>query len=170
MKNINFQYHKTQYGELIVGSIGKKLCICDWRYRKMRSAVDLRLEKFYEAQFQEEGSAIIDLAISQLDEYFNYQRRDFEIPLAFAGTEFQQSVWRELVKVPFGKTVSYLQLAEKIGNRKAVRAVAGANGANAISIIVPCHRVVAADGQLTGYAGGLTVKKKLLALEKNLFS
>ena len=85
------------------------------------------------------------------------------------GTEFQKSVWEELLKIPYGQTASYLELSRAIGNEKAVRAVANANGANAIGIIIPCHRIIGSDGSLTGYAGGLDVKRKLLEIENNLF-
>jgi methylated-DNA-[protein]-cysteine S-methyltransferase len=86
------------------------------------------------------------------------------------GSDFQQKVWNELLNVSYGTTSSYLMLAEKIGNKNAVRAVANANGANAISIIIPCHRIVGSKGELVGYAGGLKIKEKLLKLENNLFS
>ncbi len=85
------------------------------------------------------------------------------------GTAFQKHVWHELLQVPYGTTSSYLQLAEKIGNQRAVRAVAGANGANAISILIPCHRIIGSSGELVGYAGGLRAKKNLLKLENSLF-
>ncbi len=94
----------------------------------------------------------------QLDEYFARERRDFDLPLLAIGTVFQKNVWDALLKIPFGKTSSYQQLARDIGNANAVRAVAAANGANAISIIVPCHRVVGSNGNLVGYAGGLKAK------------
>jgi len=86
------------------------------------------------------------------------------------GSDFQKSVWKALLEIPYGKTASYLELAKKIGNEKAVRAVANANGANAIGIIIPCHRIIGSDGSLTGYGGGLPLKKKLLELENNLFT
>jgi len=104
-------------------------------------------------------------AIQQLREYFAGQREDFDLPLVLHGTPFQLSVWRNLQKIPYGKTVSYLDLAKKIGNPKAVRAVGLANGLNPIPIIVPCHRVIGSDGSLTGFGGGLPTKQKLLALE-----
>ncbi len=116
--------------------------------------------------FVEESSEIIDETIKQLDEYFIGERQHFNIPLLMVGTVFQKSVWNELLQIPFGKTASYTEQAKQIGNEKAVRAVANANAANAISILIPCHRIIGSDGKLTGYAGGLDVKKKLLALEK----
>ncbi|MEO6741408.1 MAG: methylated-DNA--[protein]-cysteine S-methyltransferase, partial [Chthoniobacteraceae bacterium] len=102
----------------------------------------------------------------QLEEYFAGTRQEFSIPLDAAGTEFQQSVWQTLRGIPYGATVSYGELARRIGNPRAVRAVGLANGRNPISIIVPCHRVIGADGSLTGYGGGLERKRFLLALEK----
>lgn len=105
------------------------------------------------------------MAIAQLDEYFAGKRRQFDVPLLFAGTEFQKTVWDTLLTIPFGQTVSYGELARQIGMPKAVRAVANANGANSISIFAPCHRVIGSDGTLTGYGGGLPVKEFLLRLE-----
>jgi methylated-DNA-[protein]-cysteine S-methyltransferase len=101
----------------------------------------------------------------QLEQYFAGKRRKFTVKLDPAGTDFQTRVWNALRTIPFGETRSYGQIADLIGSRKAVRAVGAANGANPLSIIVPCHRVIGADGQLTGFAGGLAVKARLLALE-----
>ena len=101
----------------------------------------------------------------QLNEYFTGQRQIFDLPLDFEGTEFQQKVWQALLTIPFGETRSYKQIAEQIGNVKAVRAVGAANGKNPISIIAPCHRVVGANGKLVGFAGGLENKDVLLRLE-----
>ena len=102
----------------------------------------------------------------ELDEYFAGRLRVFSTPVLPAGTPFQRQVWSELCRIPFGETISYLEVARRIGNPKAVRAVGLANGANPIAIIVPCHRVIGADGSLTGYGGGLPIKKALLALER----
>lgn len=101
----------------------------------------------------------------QLNEYFAGTRQQFNLPLDFEGTEFQQKVWQALLSIPFGETRSYKQIAEQIGNVKAVRAVGAANGKNPISIIAPCHRVVGANGKLVGFAGGLDNKEILLQLE-----
>lgn len=103
--------------------------------------------------------------INQLNEYFDGTRKKFNVPLDVEGTEFQKRVWKELQKIPYGKTISYKTLSEKLGDVKAVRAVGKANGQNPIAIIIPCHRVIGADGKLTGYAGGLDIKEKLLHLE-----
>lgn len=102
----------------------------------------------------------------QLNEYFAGQRQKFDLALDFEGTEFQQKVWQALLSIPFGETRSYKDIAEQIGNVKAVRAVGAANGKNPISIIAPCHRVVGANGKLVGFAGGLENKDILLKIEK----
>jgi len=104
-------------------------------------------------------------AVSQLQEYFEGKRKDFDFKLNPKGTDFQQKVWQELLNIPFGKTMSYLDLSKKLGDVKAIRAVASANGKNPLWIVVPCHRVIGTDGSLTGYAGGLWRKKWLLEHE-----
>ena len=100
-----------------------------------------------------------------MEEYFARKRKAFDIPLLFIGTDFQKSVWQELLNIPYGKTVSYGELSQKLGNSKAVRAVATANGANAISIFVPCHRVIGSNHKLVGYAGGLEAKKLIFMID-----
>lgn len=102
----------------------------------------------------------------QLNEYFQGQRQNFELPLDFEGTEFQKKVWQALLGIPFGETRSYRQIAEQVGSPKAVRAVGAANGQNPISIIAPCHRVIGSSGKLVGFAGGLDNKQILLKLEQ----
>jgi methylated-DNA-[protein]-cysteine S-methyltransferase len=109
--------------------------------------------------------APLSAAVRQLSEYFSGTRREFDLPLRLQGTPFQQRVWRELTEIPFGETLSYGQLAKRIGKPSASRAVGLANGSNPISLIVPCHRVIGADGTLTGYGGGLERKRWLLAHE-----
>lgn len=104
---------------------------------------------------------------SQLTAYFNRELKEFDIPLDFHGTEFQQNVWTALLDVAYGKTASYKEQTLKLGNPKAIRAVASANGANPIAILVPCHRIIGSNTSLTGYAGELWRKKALLALESN---
>jgi methylated-DNA-[protein]-cysteine S-methyltransferase len=103
--------------------------------------------------------------ILQLDQYFKGERKTFDLELHLKGTPFQKQVWQELVKIPYGQTISYGELAHRIGNPNASRAVGMANGKNPVSIIVPCHRVIGKKGDLTGFGGGLAVKKKLLELE-----
>ncbi len=154
---------------MLLGSYEGELCIADWRYRKMRTTIDNRIQKGLQAEYIEEPSDVIDETIKQMKEYFNLERKEFAIPLLLVGTDFQKSVWQGLIETPFGTTSSYLELAKRIGNEKAVRAVASANGANSISILVPCHRIIGSSGDLVGYAGGLDAKRKLLEIERNLF-
>ena len=109
---------------------------------------------------------IILSVVQQLGEYFAGHRREFNIALNFSGTSFQNDVWRALSKIPFGQTVAYKDIAKRIKNPKAVRAVGSANSKNPFSIIVPCHRVIAADGSIGGYGGGIPAKRKLLEIEQ----
>ena len=164
---INVQYHKTEFGELILGSFNNQLCLCDWRYRKMRDAIDSRIQKGLNAEYVQQNSPIIAESIKQISEYIAGDRISFDIPLLLVGTDFQKSVWEELMKLPYGTTQSYLGLAKEMGNEKAIRAIATANGANAISIIIPCHRIIGSGGEMVGYAGGTTTKRKLLELENH---
>ena len=166
MKFINIQYCKTKIGELILGSFEGKLCLLDFRYRKMRKSVDERIKKGLNAKFVENNTEIIEKTLAELDEYFHGNRKVFDVPLKMVGTDFQKRVWEALLRVPFGTTSTYLQLAKNIKNEKAVRAVAAANGANSMSIIIPCHRIIGSNGKLVGYAGGLPIKKQLLKLEQ----
>jgi len=168
MKTINIQYYKTKYAHFILGSFENKLCLLDFKYRKMRATVDNRLKKGFDAEFIEQDDEILKETRNQLDEYFNMERKAFDIPIITVGTEFQKNVWEALQEIPYGTTATYLELAKKIGNEKAVRAVASANGANSIGLIIPCHRIIGSNGELTGYGGGLPLKKRLLKLEQNL--
>ena len=156
METILTQYYQSPYGELLLGSFGDKLCLCDWMLNeKRRVTVDKRIRQVLHADYEEGTSEVIARAIIQLDEYFACKRTIFDVPLLAVGTEFQRTVWQELQNIPYGKTVSYGELSRKLGNPKAVRAVAAANGANALSILIPCHRVVGSNHTLIGYAGGL---------------
>lgn len=162
---ITIYRYSSPCGVLMLGSYGDSLCLCDWQVERHRNHVDNRLKRILHAEFEEGVSLVIEKAIRQLDEYFAGKRREFDVPLLFVGTDFQKKVWNELLKVPFGQTISYGQMAAKIGMPKAVRAVANANGANSMSIFAPCHRVIGSDKSLTGYGGGLPAKEYLLKLE-----
>jgi methylated-DNA-[protein]-cysteine S-methyltransferase len=118
-----------------------------------------------EADWQESARGAVGEAIRQLREYFAGRRNEFELPLAPEGTEFQRTVWNRLREIPYGETISYGELAKRVGNPKASRAVGAANGQNPIPIVIPCHRVIGSNGKLTGFGGGLPVKEALLALE-----
>ena len=162
---IKTKRYESPCGALILGSLGDKLCLCDWLAGRRRDHVGRRLERILKAEFEVGTSDVIETASAQLDEFFAGQRKEFDVPLLFAGTDFQERVWKELLGIPYGETVSYGELARRIGMPKAVRAVANANGANSISIFVPCHRVIGSDHSLTGYGGGLAAKRALLEVE-----
>lgn len=127
--------------------------------------VSLRMEREIPAHFNSEGRVAV-----QLQEYFRGERTVFELELAPHGTEFQKKVWGELQKIPYGKVESYLDLANRIGNPNACRAVGGANGKNPIAIVIPCHRVIGANGKLTGFTYGLEAKQFLLDLEAKILA
>ena len=118
-----------------------------------------------QADWDRRDNAFEDV-VSQLEEYFEGKRRDFELQLAPAGTPFQQRVWRALRDIPYGETISYGSLAARIGQPSASRAVGLANGSNPLPIVIPCHRVIGSNGKLTGYGGGLPIKRQLLSLER----
>lgn len=139
------------------------------------TATDQAITSLYFVEDQTAGPdeslpAVLQSCVWQLDEYFRGERREFTLNLAPAGTPFQQKVWRQLQTIPFGQTTSYLAVAIAIGNKKAIRAVGRANGQNPISIIIPCHRVIGSNGQLTGYGGGLWRKAWLLNHEQSIAS
>jgi methylated-DNA-[protein]-cysteine S-methyltransferase len=113
-----------------------------------------------------EDEGAFDDVVSQLEEYFEGERRQFELRLAPEGTPFQQRVWQALLDIPYGETISYGELASRIGQRSASRAVGLANGSNPLPIVIPCHRVIGSNGKLTGYGGGVAIKERLLALER----
>lgn len=163
--HIIIQKYESPCGELVVGSFGDRLCMCDWTHSQKHEANRRRLGRLLGTDFTEGTTSIIERAVSQLDEYFAGKRREFDLPLLFVGTEFQKKVLEALLTIPYGQTVSYSEMARLIGMSKAVRAVATAIGANAISVIVPCHRVTGSNGALTGYAGCLEAKRFLLELE-----
>lgn len=162
---IKIRRYDSPCGVLMLGSSADRLCLCDWQVEGHCEHVARRLKRMLSAEFEEGLSEVIEKTMGQLDEYFAGRRKMFDVPLLFVGTDFQKTVWRELLNIPFGQTVSYGEMAWRIGMPKAVRAVANANGANAISILAPCHRVIGSDHSLTGYGGGLDTKRKLLQLE-----
>lgn len=165
-EQIHTSYYKTKIGELIIGSFDDKLCLLDFRYRRMRATVDNRIKKHLDGEFIEQDDETIRETKKQIDEYLQGERKVFNIPLLLLGTDFQKQVWEELLRVAYGETASYSDLAKRIGNPSAVRAVASANGANAIALIVPCHRIIESNGGLGGFGGGIAVKKRLLNLER----
>lgn len=161
------QRYESPCGSLTLGSCGDKLCMCDWTEEKRHADVARRLLRMHGGMAVDGRSAVIDDAIVSLEEYFSGKREMFDVPLMFVGTDFQKRVWHALLDIPYGDTVSYGEIARRIGMPESVRAVANAIGANAISIFIPCHRVTGSDGRPTGYRGGLAAKEYLLRLEKS---
>lgn len=165
METIEVQYYHSPAGELILGSFRDELCLCDWLLEKRRDRIDHRIQNNLGATYSIGSSAVIEKAFAELDDYFARRRTTFDIPLLFVGTDFQKRVWSKLLELPYGQTISYGEMARQLGCPKAVRAVANANGANALSIFAPCHRVIGSNSRLVGYAGGLEAKRILLELE-----
>ena len=162
------QIYRSICGDLILGSYGEHLCLCDWVNERRSLNIYKRLYSALCATMEYKASEITQRASIQLDEYFERERKSFDIPLLLVGTPFQKNVWNKLLEIPYGETCSYGMLAQQLGVPKAVRAVANANAANVISIFVPCHRIIGSNHSLTGYVGGLHAKSTLLALEKSI--
>jgi methylated-DNA-[protein]-cysteine S-methyltransferase len=165
MNEVCIQYLDTPFGQLILGALGDMLCLCDWRYRKMRKTIDRRIKGGLDATYAEAETELVRRTADQLGEYFRGNRTEFDLPLLPVGTPFQKKVWEELSRIPYGLTLSYTELTNKISKPPSIRAVAAASGANALSLLIPCHRVTGSRGELRGYAGGLMVKKRLLEME-----
>ena len=151
---MNYQYLDSPVGRLRLVSDGEHITAIEWEHLQGDCTGD-----------EERCDPALEACASQLREYFAGRRHSFDLPLAPGGTAFQQSVWQALADIPFGEVRSYRDIARTLHNEKAVRAVGAANGRNPIPIVVPCHRVIGSDGNLTGFAGGLEAKKTLLALE-----
>jgi len=156
-----YQKIDSPIGNLYIGTCDNKLSIV-----AMDTNWDVLQNKYSEVI--DMSNSILDQTQQQLDEYFAKKRKVFDIPLIFSGSDFQIQTWNALLQIPFGSVITYSKQASMINNPKAVRAVGRTNGLNPISIIVPCHRVIGKSGKLTGYAGGLHVKKFLLELEGSM--
>jgi AraC family transcriptional regulator of adaptative response/methylated-DNA-[protein]-cysteine methyltransferase len=155
----------TPLGPMLAGATDEGICLLEFVDRRMLETKISRLGKALKAKIVPGSHPYFDLLSGQLDEYFCGTRREFDIPLVLPGTPFQQKVWAGLQSIPYGSTRSYKGQAEAIGAPQAVRAVAKANGDNRIAILIPCHRVIGANGELVGYGGGLSRKQYLLKLE-----
>ena len=162
---ICLQYYDSPCGRLVLGSIGDRLCLCDWNGKPCAEKNRRRLVRYLNADLREAPSDIIRRTREQLEAYFAGERTAFDIPLRPVGTDFQQRVWAVLLEIPYGQTRTYKDIALAVDNLKGIRAVAQAVGANGLSVLIPCHRVIGTDGTLTGFAGGLKAKQMLLALE-----
>jgi AraC family transcriptional regulator of adaptative response/methylated-DNA-[protein]-cysteine methyltransferase len=156
----------TPLGVMIAGATDEGVCLLEFSDRRMLPTEYKDLKRLLNTTIEDGENFHISQLKEQLKEYFEGSRKEFSIPLVTPGSEFQKSVWKELLKIPFGTTRSYLEQSVALGKSGAIRAVANANGMNRISIVIPCHRVIGSDGHLTGYGGGLKRKKWLLDHEK----
>ena len=160
------QVFPSPAGDLLLGECEGTICLCDWLSNpSRREAMARRMQKGLHAVFLPCDTPLLREARMQLQAYFEGERQTFTLPLRLVGTAFQQEIWEVLRKIPYGKTCSYAAIAQQIGRPRAVRAVANAIGANPLSLLIPCHRVIGSSGNLTGYAGGLEAKRFLLAKE-----
>ena len=166
MNRINIQRHHIDIGELLIGSSGDRLCLLWFGTNEVGRAVEDMISRKLDAEFVERNDEVLEKTRKQVNEYFSGNRKEFDIPLLMIGTDFQRRVWKALIRIPYGATSTYGRIAEDIGIPTAARAVGGATGANPISIIIPCHRVIGSNGGLVGYGGGLPLKKWLLRLEQ----
>ncbi len=164
-QTLSTQRYSSPCGDLILASARDRLCLCDWSGKPCAGRNMRRLARLLDADFAERPSAVLEQARRQLDEYFAGARRTFGIRLLPMGTAFQLRVWDALLEIPYGETRTYKDIALRTGSPGGVRAVAQAIGANGISIIVPCHRVIGSNRSLTGFAGGLEAKAMLLETE-----
>ena len=176
MQKVKIYEYESPCGKLYLAARKGSLCLCSWAGSKNLPDTLSRLSKALDIEFilpetetakprQEKPSKVIASAIKQLGQFFNGRRKTFNIPYQMAGTPFQNAVWKSLLDIPYGKSVSYAEIATMAGYPKAVRAAANACGDNALSVIIPCHRVIGSDDGLTGYGGGLGAKRYLLDLE-----
>ena len=158
MKTAQYILKNSLVGNLYIVASEEALLTVSW---KKQSATLVRSLEGASSEIR-----ILAKAVNQLNEYFDGKRKVFDVPLLTQGTKFQKNVWKQLQAIPYGKTLAYKDIAKKIKNEKATRAVGTANGKNAIAIVIPCHRVISADGSMGGFGGGLNNKAKLLHLEK----
>jgi AraC family transcriptional regulator, regulatory protein of adaptative response / methylated-DNA-[protein]-cysteine methyltransferase len=166
--SIAIQNIDSPLGKMVVGSTEKGICYLTWLDEDGMVTVEREIRKRYGVPTLLDGNPYNTQLVKELGEYFSGNRRQFETPLDTRGTEFEKKVWRHLTEIPYGRTKSYGQVATTIGNPKGSRAVGGANGANPVVIVVPCHRVIGADGSLHGFGCGLWRKKWLLELESGM--
>lgn len=155
----------TPLGPMLIGVTDEGLCLLEFTDRRMIETQIETLKKRLKSEMVTGKHPMIECVKTQLEEYFEGKRKDFTFPLVTPGTEFQNKVWQELITIPYGRTRSYKQQADAIGDVKAVRAVARANGENRIAIVIPCHRVIGSDGSIVGYGGGIQRKQWLLKHE-----
>lgn len=157
---------ETELGIMVAGAVDEGICLLEFSDRRMLNTEYKDLARYFKTTIEEGENKHFNSLRKQLKEYFEGKRKEFSVPLSTPGTDFQKRVWKELMNIPYGTTRSYMEQSVALGIPESIRAVANANGMNRVSIIIPCHRVIGSDGQLTGYGGGLKRKKWLLDHEK----
>jgi O-6-methylguanine DNA methyltransferase len=162
---IFYKILSTPIGEMLAAESDSRLCLLEFADNRSPKTVLRPLERKYGREMTAKDTPLLKTLDEQLSSYFDGKSRNFDLPLSFAGTDFQNKVWKRLCQIPYGQTVNYGWIAAKIGCPDSSRAVGRANGANPIAIVVPCHRVIGRDGQLVGYGGRLWRKKWLLEHE-----
>lgn len=166
MQTLNCISWDSPIGLIRLVSVDEKLIMCDWIDNHHHQSKFAKFKRIIGLNCIESESAVIIKTKSEILEYLNGERQSFDIPLHFIGTDLQQAVANELLKIPYGQTISYSELAKRIGRPTATRAVANAVGYNPLSILIPCHRIIGSNGSLTGYGGGLDRKRKFLTIER----
>lgn len=162
---IVYKYFDTPLGKMMGAATDDGVCLFEFEYRRSLSKIQQRIEDALQMEYEEGEHPLLNQLEKEAKEYFAGQRMIFDVPLNMIGTDFQKRVWKGLLDIPFGETRSYKKQSIYLGDVKAIRAVATANGQNGIAIIVPCHRVIGDNGSLVGYGGGLPKKKWLLEHE-----
>lgn len=165
LKKVCFDFYNSPCGVLFLASVDDELCLCDWYEKPCAERNRERLFRLMNAEFVATSSPVLERTRQELDEYFTGERKTFDIPLHPVGTDFQKQVWQALLEIPYGEMRTYKEIAQRVNNLKGVRAVAQAIGANGLSIIIPCHRVIGTNHSLTGFGGGIETKRLLLDWE-----
>lgn len=165
---ITYCNFESPLGEMIAGATDDGVCFLEWHDRGGVDRIKERVIKRYRAQLEEGSNRHLELLKKELEKYFSGSLKKFTVPVAVKGTPFEMRDWEQLLEIPYGSTISYGELARRMGNANASRAVGRANGANYLSIVIPCHRVIEANGKLRGYGGGLWRKQHLIDLEAGI--
>lgn len=165
---ITLAWIESPLGPLVAGATQDRLVLLEFTERRMLESQFLGLRRLFRCALVPGDNRILSQLRTELSDYFAGRRRSFTVPVAYPGSDFQQRVWRELMRIPFGRTITYRDLAERVGSRRAYRAVGRANGLNRIAIVVPCHRVIHEGGAVGGYGGGVWRKQALLEMERGL--
>ncbi|HMI02999.1 MAG TPA: methylated-DNA--[protein]-cysteine S-methyltransferase [Pedobacter sp.] len=166
MEIINMTEFSTPLGPMLAGATSEGICLLEFTNRIRLEKEFSELQRLLNATMQPGSNQHLDQLENELSEYFEGKRKSFSVPLHTPGNEFAQTVWKTLLEIPYGKTCSYKEQAEMMNNPKAIRAIASTNGRNRLAIIIPCHRVIGSDGNMTGYAAGIDKKKWLLKFER----